>query len=346
MDAHSMVQVLAPSGKAQGPVGLTRDDLLRLYRWMVVGRVFDERAIALQRQGRIGTYGPISGQEAATVGSAAALRAQDWIFPTYREFLAGMMHGVPISRYLLLFRGAVGGGVAPAGVNVYPISISIGTHIPHAVGAAWAARLLRHDAVVLVYFGDGATSKGDFHEALNFAGVFKVPAVFLCVNNQWAISVPRSAQTASATLAQKAAAYGFDGVQVDGMDVLAVHAVTREAVDRARGGGGPTLIEAVCYRFGPHTTADDPTRYRGDEEVGRWRDLDPIPRMRAYLVAEGFWTEEAEAQLWEDARGQVAQAVEAAEAEPPSSPTAMFDHAYARPPATVLEQRRALEEEA
>ena len=337
---------MEPHVTAQVPAGLTRDDLLRLYRWMVVGRVFDERAVALQRQGRIGTYGPISGQEAAIVGSAAAVRAQDWIFPTYREFLAGMMHGVPISRYLLLFRGAIGGGAAPEGINVYPIAISIGTHIPHAVGAAWAARLLRDDAVVLAYFGDGATSKGDFHEALNFAGVFKVPAVFLCVNNQWAISVPRSAQTASATLAQKAAAYGFDGVQVDGMDVLAVHTATRAAVDRARAGGGPMLIEAVCYRFGPHTTADDPARYREDEEVGRWRGLDPIPRMRAYLAAEGVWTEEAEAQLWEDARGQVAQAVAAAEAEPPSSPAAMFDHAYGRPPATVIEQRRAVADQA
>ena len=337
---------MEPHVMAQVPAGLTRDDLLRLYRWMVVGRVFDERAVALQRQGRIGTYGPISGQEAAIVGSAAAVRAQDWIFPTYREFLAGMMHGVPISRYLLLFRGAIGGGAAPEGINVYPIAISIGTHIPHAVGAAWAARLLRHDAVVLAYFGDGATSKGDFHEALNFAGVFKVPAVFLCVNNQWAISVPRSAQTASATLAQKAAAYGFDGVQVDGMDVLAVHAATRAAVDRARAGGGPMLIEAVCYRFGPHTTADDPARYREDEEVGRWRGLDPIPRMRAYLAADGVWTEEAEAQLWEDVRGQLAQAVAVAEAEPPSSPAAMFDHAYARPPATVIEQRRAVADEA
>lgn len=312
----------------------------RLYHWMVVGRVFDERAMTLQRQGRIGTYGPYAGQEAAIVGSAAALQPQDWIFPTYREVLAGMMHGFPISRYWLLFRGHVTGGAAPEGINVFPISISIGTHIPHAVGAAWAARLSGHDVVILAYLGDGATSKGDFHEALNFAGVFKVPAVFVCLNNQWAISVPRAIQTASTTLAQKAMAYGFDGVQVDGMDVLAVHQVTQAAVDRARRGEGPTLIEAVCYRFGPHTTADDPTRYRDDAELARWRALDPLPRMRAFLTSQGLWDDAAETRLWEEVRDEVARALAVAEAEPAAGPEALFDYAYASPPAIVLEQRR------
>ncbi len=338
----SMVQVLDPSGKAARTVTLAREELLRLYRWMVVGRVFDERALALQRQGRVGTYAPFSGQEAAIVGSAAALRPRDWVFPTYREVLAGMMHGISIGRYLLVFRGHARGGETPADVNVFPISISIGTHIPHAVGAAWGARLLGHDTVALAYFGDGATSKGDFHEALNFAGVFKVPAVFVCQNNQWAISVPRTTQTATASLAQKAAAYGFEGVQVDGMDVLAVHDVTRAAVEKARRGDGPTLIEAVCYRFGPHTTADDPGRYRDDGDVAKWRALDPLSRMRAYLISQGFWDDAAEARLWEDARGEVAQAVDAAEAEPASDPGALFEHAYADPPAVVLEQRRDL----
>lgn len=321
---------------------LPRAELLRLHRWMVLGRVFDERAVALQRQGRIGTYGPFAGQEAAIVGSAATLRPHDWIFPTYREVLAGMIHGFPISRYWLLFRGHVTGGMAPEGVNVFPISISIGTHIPHAVGAAWGARLLGHDTVVLAYFGDGATSKGDFHEALNFAGVFKVPVVFVCLNNQWAISVPRTTQTASATLAEKAAAYGFEGVQVDGMDVLATYQVARAAVDKARHGDGPTLIEAICYRFGPHTTADDATRYREDADVAKWRALDPLPRMRAHLAAQGSWDDAAEERLWVEVRDEVSQALAVAEAEPASDPGALFDHAYANPPAAVREQRRTL----
>lgn len=344
MDTHPMVQVLDPSGRTEVPIALDREQLSRLYRWMVLGRAFDERALALQRQGRIGTYAPFSGQEAAIVGSAFALQHQDWIFPTYREVLSGIMHGVPISDYLLLFQGHAKGNSSPEAVNVFPIQISIGTHIPHAVGAAWAAKLLGHDAVVLAYFGDGATSKGDFHEALNFAGVFKVPVVFLCQNNQWAISVPRTVQTASATLAQKAVAYGFEGIQVDGMDVLAVYEVTRAAVDKARHGGGPTLIEAVCYRFGPHTTADDATRYRDEAEVARWRALDSLPRLRNFLVSKGLWDDEREACLWQEARDEIARAVEAAEAVPPAEPQAIFDNAYALSPATVLDQRRMLVE--
>lgn len=333
-------QAVDPEGRLLQAVDVTVGEMEALYRWMVLGRVFDERAVALQRQGRIGTYAPFAGQEAAIVGPALALQPQDWIFPTYREVLAGMIHGVPIDRYLLTFKAHGLGGRMPDGANVFPIQISIATHIPHAVGAAWAAKLSGHDAVALVYFGDGATSKGDFHEALNWAGVFSVPVVFVCNNNQWAISIPRGRQTASATLAQKALAYGFEGVLVDGMDALAVYQAARAAIKRAREGGGPTLIEAVCYRYGPHTTADDPTRYRDPEELARWQALDPIARMRRLLVRQGLWDDARDEELWQLCRDRVAQAVEVAERHPPSEVAMMFDHAYGAPPPHVTRQRR------
>ncbi len=340
-----LLQLLDPQGHPTGPVPWPRPRLVDLYRWMVLGRAFDERALAWQRQGRLGTYAPFSGQEAAVVGTAAALSPEDWIFPTYREVLAGVMHGVPLSRYVLLFRGHPLGNHVPQGVNVFPVQISIASQIPHAVGAAWAAARRGDGVVVLVYFGDGATSKGDFHEALNFAGVFRCPVVFVCVNNGWAISMPRSRQTASETLAQKAAAYGFLGVQVDGMDVLAVYQATLEAVERARTGDGPTLLETVCYRFGPHTTADDPARYRPDQEVLQWKTLDPLVRLRAYLTSQWGWTEQEEAALWEEAWFTVSRALEEAERAPSPDPTWMFQHAYGAPPDSVVAQLRALQEE-
>ncbi|MDR7400332.1 MAG: pyruvate dehydrogenase (acetyl-transferring) E1 component subunit alpha [Armatimonadota bacterium] len=340
-----LLRLLDPEGNPTEPVRWSRDQLVQLYRWMVLGRVLDLQAVALQRQGWLGAYAPFAGQEAAVVGTAAALSPQDWIFPTYRDILAGVLHGVPLARYLLLFRGHPMGNRVPDGVNVFPVQISIAAHIPHAVGAAWAAAYRGDRTVVMVYFGDGATSKGDFHEALNFAGVLQCPVVFVCVNNGWAISVPRSRQTASETLAQKAQAYGFPGVLVDGMDILATYEAARAAVARARADGGPTLLEAVCYRFGPHTTADDPSRYRSEEEVESWKALDPLARLRRYLFGHQGWTEEEEAGVWEQARSQVARAVEEAEAHPAADPAWMFDHSYAVPPESVRDQRRTFLED-
>src|SRR5499427_7274970 len=246
---------------------LAPNDLKRLYRAMVLGRRLDERMLRLQRQGRIGTFAPIKGQEASQLGSSFTLAATDWMVPSFRETAAMIWRGWPIEKLLLFFAGHLEGGQPAPDQHDLPIAIPVSTQLPHAVGLAYAAQYRQDDVVVMVYFGDGATSEGDFHEALNFAGVWHVPVVFVCQNNQWAISVPLKKQTHSRTIAQKALAYGLPGIQVDGNDVLAVYAAAREAVDRARGGGGPTLIECVTYRLGVHTTADDPSKYRSDAEV-------------------------------------------------------------------------------
>src|SRR5438874_6236973 len=245
---------------------LSPGELRSLHRAVVLGRRFDERMVRLQRQGRIGTFAPIKGQEASQMGSIFTLRATDWMVPSFRETAAMIWRGWPIEKMLLLFAGYLEGSQPAPDQRDLPITIPVATQLPHAVGLAYAAQYRGDDAVVMAYCGDGATSEGDFHEALNFAGVWHVPIVFVCQNNQWAISVPLKKQTHSKTLAQKALAYGFPGIQVDGNDVLAVYAASREAVDRARAGGGPTLVECVTYSLGVHTTADDPTKYRSEEE--------------------------------------------------------------------------------
>src|SRR2546426_4818836 len=262
---------------------LSDRDLRSLYRAMLLGRRLDERMVRLQRQGRIGTFAPIKGQEASQLGSVAAIRPSDWMVPSFRETASMIWRGWPIEKLLLYFAGYLEGGQPAPDQRDLPITIPVSTQLPHAVGLAYAAQYREDDVVVMAYFGDGATSEGDFHEALNFAGVWHVPVVFLCQNNQWAISVPLKKQTNSKTIAQKAIAYGFPGIQVDGNDMLAVYAASREAVDRARAGEGPTLIECVTYRLGGHTTADDPTKYRSTEEVAEWERRDPLTRFRAYL---------------------------------------------------------------
>jgi len=312
------------------------DELRRLYRGMVMGRRLDERMVRLQRQGRIGTFAPIKGQEAAQVGTAAALRATDWMVPSFRETAAMLWRGWPIEQVLRFFSGHLEGGQPAPGQRDLPIAIPVATQLPHAVGLAYAAQYKGDDAVVLAYFGDGATSEGDFHEALNFAGVWHVPIVFVCQNNQWAISVPLKKQTHSRTLAQKALAYGFPGLQVDGNDLLAVYAATREAVARARAGDGPTLIECVTYRLSMHTTADDPTKYRSEEEVAAWERKDPLTRMRAYMEKKGL----LDAGVEEAVDAEIAGALARFEATPPADPLVAFDHVFAaRPPG--LEAQRA-----
>ncbi|MFO7245466.1 MAG: pyruvate dehydrogenase (acetyl-transferring) E1 component subunit alpha [Thermaerobacter sp.] len=325
---------------------LTDDQMKELYEWMVFARILDQRALNMQRQGRMGTYPPVGGQEAAQVGSAYALEKEDWLFPSYRESAAMMVHGMPPELTFLYWMGREEGAAAPEGVNVFTISIPIATQVPHAVGAAWAARLRGEKKAFLVYFGDGGTSEGDFHEGANFAGVFKAPVVLFCQNNHYAISVPLERQTASRTIAQKAVAYGFPGVRVDGNDVLAVYAVTREAVERARRGEGPTLIEAVTYRYGPHTTADDPTRYRTADEVKEWQERrDPIMRFRRFLESRGLWSEAQEEELQERLRERAAEVVRKAENYPKPEPTNMFDYMYAELPWNLKEQREALLQE-
>lgn len=312
------------------------DTLKSMYRAMVLGRRLDERMVRLQRQGRIGTFAPIKGQEASQIGSVFTLRPQDWMVPSFRETAAMIYRGWPIEKMLSYFAGYLEGGQPAPDQHDLPITIPVATQLPHAVGLAYAAQYRGDDAVVMAYFGDGATSEGDFHEAANFAGVWHVPVVFVCQNNQWAISVPLKKQTHSRTLAQKALAYGFPGIQVDGNDALAVYAASREAVARARAGDGPTMIECVTYRLGMHTTADDPTKYRSEDEVKAWERKDPLTRFVAYLQKKNLLEEDVEKSVDE----QIAAAIRAFEAMPAADPLTMFDHVYAELPAHLVEQRR------
>src|SRR6266446_6641961 len=319
---------------------LAADDLKRLYRAMVLGRRLDERMLKLQRQGRIGTFAPIKGQEAAQIGSVFTLRPADWLVPSFRETGAMLWRGWPIEKLLSLYAGRLEGSSPGPEQRDLLVTIPVATQLPHAVGIAYGIQYRGEDAVVMTYFGDGATSEGDFHEAANFAGVWHVPVVFVCQNNQWAISVPLKKQTNSRTIAQKAIAYGFPGIQVDGNDVLAVYAASREAVERARTGQGPTLIECVTYRLGVHTTADDPTKYRTDEEVKFWEQKDPLTRFRAYLEKKKL----LEPGLEEELDAEIARAVAVFESLPPADPLTMFEHAYGELPAHLRAERQEMAE--
>jgi pyruvate dehydrogenase E1 component alpha subunit len=311
------------------------EELQRMYRAMLLARRFDERMLRLQRQGRIGTFAPVKGQEASQVGSVAALRPADWVVPSFRETATMLWRGWPIENILQFFAGRLEGGQPGPDQHDLPIAIPVATQIPHAVGLAYAAQYRGDQVVVMVYFGDGATSEGDFHEALNFAGVWHVPVVFVCQNNQWAISIPLKKQTHSRTIAQKALAYGFPGIQVDGNDILAVYAAAREAVERARDGDGPSLIECVTYRLAMHTTADDPSRYRSEEEVKAWERKDPLTRFATYLEKRALLA----ASLEEAVEAEIEAAVQRFEAAPPPDPLRMFDHVYAELPPHLLRQR-------
>ena len=335
-----MFQILKPDGTLQSGQSppINDQETLALYEKMLFTRLADQRGLLLQRQGRFGTYAPIWGQEACQIGSAYVLQKGDWIFPAFREIAATLMIGIALKNFMLYWMGNEMGSHAPEGINIMPVSIPVGTHIPHAVGTAWAARLRGDQIVTVAYFGDGATSKGDFHEAMNFAGVFKTPTIFFCQNNQFAISVPRSRQTASATIAQKAIAYGFDGIQVDGNDLFGVIAATKEAVDKARSGGGPTLIEGVTFRFGPHTTADDPTKYRTENEIEPWKPLDPMIRLRLYLKGRGLWNEEVEQRMTEESQREIDQAVKDAEAVAPPEVEEIFKYVFAEMTPQLKEQ--------
>ncbi|CAN5789803.1 MAG: pyruvate dehydrogenase (acetyl-transferring) E1 component subunit alpha [Acidimicrobiia bacterium] len=324
-----MLAILTPSGNLVAPSPLEPDVVRRLYRAMVFARTYDRKGTALQKQGRLATYASFEGQEAAQVGSAAALEPEDWMVASYRDAAAMWMQGYPLE---LLFAGRTGderGGSPPAHVPVLPPSITVGGHMVHAVGLAWAARLRGERRVAITYFGDGATSEGDFHEAMNFAAVFNTPCVFFCQNNGWAISLPREEQTKSETIAQKAIAYGMPGVQVDGNDLLAVYAATEEALARARANEGPTLIEAVTYRIGPHTTADDPARYRAGTLTDEWRQRDPLERVRLFLSERELWTAEWQEEIEAAAASEIDRAIGLAEEMVPLGPGDVFASMYA-----------------
>ena len=312
--------------------GLDDRDLLELYRQLVLLRTYDERSVVYHRQGRIGTYAIYWGHEAMQVGSAYALDRGDWIFPSYRESAIGLLRGIPVSTVLSWWRGHPAGWWNPADYGVASICVPIATHVPHAAGFAWGMRLRGEPACAIAYFGDGATSEGAFHEGANFAAVMRAPLVLLCNNNQWAISTPIEAQTAAATLADKAVGYGMPGVRVDGADVLAVYEATAEAVERARAGDGPTLIEAVTYRAAPHATADDPSAYIDPERVEEARRDECVGRYEAYLRRRGLLTDELAEQVRAEALALMKDGIAAAEAEPPADPGEVFEHAYVDPP--------------
>jgi pyruvate dehydrogenase E1 component alpha subunit len=341
---------MKPARKLETPP-IPREVLLRLYREMVRLRTLDERMMTLQRQGRVGFYGACPGQEASTLASAIALEASDWIFPALREGGAMLLRGFPLVPYLCQIFGNSGdetkgrqmpSHMASKSVNQVSWSSCIGTQLPQAVGAAMAARIMGDRTVIAAYMGDGATSEGDFHVAMNFAGVFKAPVVFICQNNHWAISVPTAKQTASESIAVKATAYGFPGVKVDGNDAVAVYGAVKEAVDRARNGGGPSLVECETYRIGAHSSSDDPTRYRDEREVEQWKKRDPLELMRSRMQAWGMWTAKQEDELRAQVLEQVNAAIAEAEKKPDPSRESLFDDVYANAPWSLREQRDEL----
>ncbi len=324
------VSVLGADGKMESrqlDVTANDDQIIEMYEQMVRARTFDDIALKFQRQGKIGTYAPVRGQEAAQVGSAFALRKQDWIYPSYREVAASLVHGMPMHQFFCYTMGKMA-GQHMTGLNIFPIQIIIGAQLLHATGGAWSSQYKKEDSVSVAYMGDGGTSEGDFHEALNFAGVYKLPVIYFIQNNQWAISVPIHRQTASHSIAQKALAYGITGIQVDGNDVVAVYEVMKLAIEKARK-GEPVLIEAVTFRQGPHTTADDPTKYREAAEVQRWLKKDPIERVKAYLINQSIWSEEKDQVLTKQCENEVFQAYEKAIATESTTLEKAFHATYA-----------------
>jgi 2-oxoisovalerate dehydrogenase E1 component alpha subunit len=324
---------------------LTEDDLLALHRWMVLARRLDAQAVSLQRQGQVGVYASLHGQEAAQVGSAFALAPQDWVFPSYRELGSAIVRGVDPCGLMQQWRGVWLSGHDPRTSNVALACIPIGTQVVHATGLALAAALDGDDVVALACLGDGAMSEGDPHEAINIAAVKAAPVVFFVQNNQYAISTPLGAQTRAPTIAHKAIGYGMPGVRVDGNDVLATYAVTRRAVERARGGGGPTLVEAVTYRMGAHTTADDPTRYREPGERDRWEQRDPIARYETFLTRRGLLDDRSRSQVSDDAESLARDVRDATVDAPHGDPLELFDHVFTTPTPELLAQRALLRRE-
>jgi len=351
-----LLQVIKPTGEYVEKMEpeISKDELRRLYRTMVLARCLDIRGLQLQRSGRIGFFVGGLGQEAAHIGSAYALKPEDWIFPAYREIGSMLLRGITLKQLLnQYFANAEDVQKGRQLTNLFGLksvnyvtgSAPIATQIPHAVGTALAAKLRGDPIVTMAYFGDGATSENDFHTGMNFAGVYKTPTIFFCQNNHWAISVPVERQTASETIAIKAQAYGFEGIRVDGNDILAVYRTTKEAVDKARKGDGPTLIEAVTYRMGPHSSSDDPKRYRAEAELEEWRNRDPLVRFRRYLEKKNLWNEADEKKAQEQANLELDEAVAYCEKLPRPALETLFTDVYEEMPWHLEEQLRELREE-
>lgn len=338
-----MVQLLTPGGEVTDPARLPDPETQRwLYRLMRRARHFDERAWVLYRTGRMGVFPPYGGMEASQVGTAAALTHQDWLFPTYRDTGAALTYGLPIPQTIAYWRTSPHGWAMPGNLKVLPFYIPIATQYPHAVGAALAEARRGTRNVAMAYIGDGGSSEGDFHEALNFAGALNAPCVFILQNNGWAISVPTRAQTKATNLSRRAEGYGIPGVRVDGNDVLATYVVTREAVERARRGEGPTLIETVTYRVKPHTVADDPSRYRTAEDTAGWDEKDPVVRLQAFLLAQGHLTEAEDAEITREIEAEFEAALAEADAYPEPTPAEIVDHVFAEPTPALRRQRAEL----
>jgi len=327
------LSILDPQGNADASLEprLDPQDLRRLYAAMLRARRYDERMLKLQRQGRIGTYGPALGQEAASLGPAFVIGQKDWLVPSFREPAAMLYRGWPMKKLILWWGGNEEGSKVPDNVNDLPICVPVSSQCVYGAGVAWGCKIKGEGNVAVAYTGDGGTSEGDFHEAMNVAGAFSLPLIMIIQNNHWAISLPRCKQSACETIAQKALAYGFNGVQVDGNDILAMVAASQEAVERAREGGGPTLIEAVTYRLGVHTTADDPKKYRTEEEVEGWRAKDPLVRFWTYLQKKGVLDEKGRDLLEEEITKEITSAVEEAERYEPDV-TEPFRSAFAQMP--------------
>lgn len=341
----AFTRFIGPDGKPQGDLpdfARDRAAMAGLYRWMVLARAFDARAVSLQRTGRLGTFASSVGQEAVAVGVAAAMTPGDVLLPSFREHGAQLVRGVAMTELFLYWGGDERGSDFAGPRRDFPVSIPVGSHAPHAAGVALALKLRGEANAAVAVFGDGATSKGDVYEAMNLAGAWELPVVFVVNNNQWAISVPRRAQTAAQTLAQKAIAAGFEGRQVDGNDIVAVRHAVAQALERARGGGGPALIEALTYRLGDHTTVDDASRYRDDEEVGRHWKEEPVARARAFLTQAHGWSRAEEEALIAACQAEVDAAARDYLATPPQEPGAVFDWLYEELPTAYARQRAAM----
>ncbi|MFC6592342.1 pyruvate dehydrogenase (acetyl-transferring) E1 component subunit alpha [Deinococcus lacus] len=341
-----MFQLIDAEGAATAPDRLPSPETqLMLYRHMRRIRHFDERAWVLYRQGKMGVFPPFGGMEAAQAGTAATLTPDDWLFPSYRETGAALTYGLPIKQSIAYWRSSPHGWYMPDHLKVTPFYIPIATQYPHAVGAALAERNRGTQNIAMTYIGDGGSSEGDFHEALNFAGALNAPCVFILNNNGWAISVPTRTQTRARDLSKRADGYGIPGVRVDGNDILAVYVVASEAVERARRGEGPTLIETVTYRVKAHTVADDPSRYRTDEDNAGWDAKDPVKRLRTYLLAQGTLTEESDAALLREIEQEFEQALRDADEFPEPKPSEIMDHVFAVPTPQQEQQRAVILEE-
>ncbi len=320
---------------------LSQKEIIKLYSYMVLTRLFDRRLLSLQRQGRTSTAVAVHGQEASQIGVAKAMKKTDWMVPSFRETGAYFYRGVPIEKIFLYYAGDERGNITTG--NNLPISIPVASHMIHAVGIAMAMNIKgEKDKAVVTFFGDGATSEGEFHEAMNFAGVFNAPVVFICQNNQFAISTRPEQQTASKTLAQKAIAYGFEGVKVDGNDIFAVYYSAKKALEKARNGGGPTLIECLTYRLSDHTTADDSKKYRSEKELEEWKRKDPIPRLRTYMEKNGFWDKKKEGQLIASASKKIDLAVKKFEIIQEPDKKDMFSYLFEKMPKHLEEEYNML----